>query len=306
MADPIRPSNVGHRDIGQYRNREEVFEALRSGDTPIAEIIAKSHNVVSKQDIENFLRRQSHEFRSDVMQEQPVYSAQGDMPPPSPEMFTNLQDDQELSDEDRELLFHGMAMGAKAQVGKSVSLGKAEDLDPAASDPNAPQTLAELEAAATRTVSEVDSTLFGMMGDVIDQQMRADMERKLNDVKSEISQVINTARANGTLTPELLLICYTKVALAKSGSMMVWKGKQMAHTNEEMNRATESLSSNPAFGEVQAMQNTTREGGMTMQRLTTDMQQITTHVATVLESVKSIIDDKKRKDEQIAANINIR
>ena len=303
MSDPIR--NVGGRTIGQYRDRAEVLDALQRGDAPIAEILAKLPPSVNRSDIENYLRNQ-HRGLLEMENEQPAYSASGDMPPPPSiaELLPNFQDDQALDDEDRELLLQAMV---SAQVSKSARLTKeAQNSDASVADPSAPLSPEELAGMAEGTLDELQSTMAAVSGEIERRKIQAELEGKLHELDSELQEIFRKAKS-GNLGAEYVVMALTKVAQARGGALAVYTGTNMDLLNRDMNLAQEAFSANPnaGFAEIKAMNNQTREGSFQMGRLTMDMNQITQYLQSTAENGKGFVDQIMRHREEIGRNMKV-
>lgn len=301
MSDPIR--NVGGRTIGQYRDRAEVLDALQRGDAPISEILAKLPPTVNRSDIENYLRNQ-HRGLLEMENEQPAYSASGDMPPPPAmaELLPDFQDDQALDEEDRAVLMDAMHAMVSSQVSKSARLTKdAQNPDAPVADPNAPLSPDELAGMAEGTLGELQSTMAAVSGEIERRKIQAELQGKLHELDSELQEIFRKAKS-GNLGAEYVVMALTKVAQARGGALAVYTGKNMDLLNADMNRAQEAFSANPnaGFAEIQAMNNQTREGGFQMGRLTMDMNQITQYLQSTAENGKGFVDQIMRHREEIA------
>ncbi len=295
MVDQIR----GHRaqEMGGHLERAEVIDALKKGDVSIPDILKNLPANVSTKDILSYLRDQWRGYKSQVLQDEEVYSLQGDYPSPSAAVMPPAHDnDAQMSqDEGREF-----AQSAMKAMSLDQGKGKAKAMVTKALASDTPLSEGEVMASAEGHVDELDNFMFNVMDEVIDRQMIASMEDKLEKTKLEVMSILEKVK-RGELPPEYAIIALLKVHQAKNGSLMAWTGKKMKQKNEEMNRVTQDLSASGGrdFAQMTVAQQKTKEGTFEMQLLSADLQKLTQDSATVFDHCKSMISMIQRSRQDI-------
>ncbi len=297
---------LSDRDLHTEQDRLEIIEALRHGN--IYQVFAKSR-AFKIGDFMDFFASQWKGFRSQIIQDVEIKSAEGTYFEPDINMFPQHHTGSELDPKDGQLLAQEMAKhlmsGGKGKGTGAKFKAQGTGVDAFTSDlPTGELLPDELDGMAQGTVGDWDQFLEDTWGTIFDQQFYADYQSRTAEIKQEVQRILLMAK-QGLISPEFVLIALAKVNQTKNGCLMTWLGKKAFHVNESLNNVSADLHEMSTTGdpnyyaELQVAQNKTREGGMQMNLLMQDMQKVMQDVAGTLEFVKSAMDSMSRTKREI-------
>ncbi|PJA20253.1 MAG: hypothetical protein COX62_04935 [Deltaproteobacteria bacterium CG_4_10_14_0_2_um_filter_43_8] len=161
-----------------------------------------------------------------------------------------------------------------------------------------PLSKEELQDLQKRTKNDVESTLFELMDRVYDQQMMSDYKRRMAEIKKEIE----IAKRSGN--PALIIVALTKKVMLKKGIYMSRIGKEMALTNEKLNKIQEDLGTSTDVKDLSKAQADTRQENFSLNQLTSDFQSLVQGVASDLEFAQSTVQDYFRTSNEISRKVS--
>lgn len=287
-------TRIQDREIRSNLTPVEIRELLR--DANISEIKAKLPSGISKIDIENFLRNQYAGFVSQILQQSEIKSVEAAYPPPEARKASFLPTNPKaaMSSDDRVTVAEAMREYMDGPGFKAMSTKGSKG---AGADVLSEQELGDM-------VDQIDVDVDTLVGEtwsqIMDGQMMQDMERKTAEIKGEVDRIIALVK-QGIIGPEFALIAMAKVHSAKNGVLFSYMGKKAGKLNEMLNEGTEDISTGD-IGSLYGYQNTMREGTMNMNFLISDMQKVSSDIASTIEHVKSAIDMMNRYKVQMLQN----
>lgn len=281
MVDPIRPQPTGPREARIPVDRPELADALKHGN--IFEIFRNLPANVTLEDIKRYLQGEGERFAYEVLQEQQAYSSEADYAPPSPSMFPEHEAQAAVTSEEGEAITVGVAKG----LGKAISV-QAKSAGLTKDSPDTPLSEAELEQLAGGTLAEFEQLLDEATGSIIDAQMFAQYQSRMEELKEELDRIIMLAKS-GQIGVEFIMVALAKVNATQNGTLFTWKGKQAYHTLDRLNKITdEVVRAGPNdFATMQQAQSETRGFNQQLQFITSDMQALMQNVSGTMDQVQS-------------------
>lgn len=295
MVEPVHTSRVQQEKVRADLAKLEMEELLRYGD--INQIKTNLPKGVSPADFEKFMNDQWRSWRGVILQENAPYHQMATVPDPVLQNFPVHNEGTALDSHELTEFTKGMTT---ALYSKAAPTGKSEQGKQLGSQ--------DLDNLAQGTLDDWDSFMNDMSTKILDMQMVQDYQQKMGEVQREVQRIIAMAKM-GQIDPEFVLIALAKVNQTKNGVLMTWLGKKAFVTNENMNKISEELRKAPAdqyFSALQTAQAKTRDGSFQLQLLTMDIQKVANDTASVLEQVKSMIEEITRTKRQLAMNISAR
>ncbi len=276
MVDPVRPGRVDQSEIRSDLARAELEKALRESDN-IHEVLRNLPEGITTKDFEEYLGNQWSQWKSQILQEQEVYSQPGTPPPPNLSNFAANTKANTLDQADLEGFFNTMAEGE--------------------------ETPPSVEEMAQGTLDEWANFSDEMWGSIMDNQIMMESRDRLQEIEGELKRIIAMVKS-GQIDPEYVLLALAKVNVTKNGVLFAGLGRKMAYTNTRMEQVAQDLNMADAtdsdfFGQVQLSQVETRDLSMQQQQMTMTMQKVMNDVGGTLEQVKGMIDGINRTRKEI-------
>ncbi|MFH1874110.1 MAG: hypothetical protein ABH859_02865 [Pseudomonadota bacterium] len=276
MVDPLGPGRVRQSEIKSDVARSELEQALRQSDN-IHEVLRNLPDGITLKDFEEYLGSQWSAWKSQILQEQEVYSQPGMPPAPNLDFFSSNTKANTIAQADLEGFFDTLAEGEQAP--------------------------ASIEDMAQATLDEWANFSDELWGNIMDNQIMMDTESRLKEIEGELKRIIAMVRS-GQADPEYILLALAKVNVTKNGVLFAGLGRKLAYTNSRMNQVANDLSiadttSTDYFGQVQLAQSETRDLSMQQQQLTMTLQKVMQDVSGTLEQVHGMIEGINRTRREI-------
>ena len=314
MVD-IKPTRVREQqvrsDITREAERDTILTELRHGD--IFKVLSKT-KAFKVADFTDFFAQQGQGLRQ-LFQESEVKSVYAQIPAPEDRQHQFSVHHRGVTVTPEEAAFLNQElMGAAERSGtgermgpKAARIRSASAIDEDGDGTGGTQDLSEVQTMAEGTLAEWQQFMDDTWEVILDSQMTQNYQSKMAEVKAETDRIIALVK-QGTLTPEFALIALAKVNQTKNGCLMTWLGKKAYHVNESLNRIANDLKSKGLYdaGSLQVAQAKTRDGAYQLNLLTTDMQKVMQDSASVMEQVKTMIDQMAQTKRQIVSNIAVR
>lgn len=304
MVNPVGPSRVQEEGVQTDLARLEMAEELRHGN--VYEIMKRLPAGLTIRDFEDYMSNQWRTFRSQIVQDGPVYVGDASVPEPQYSDFPMHSGGTALSSDEGNEFVKGMAVGpGKGSGFKAVGIKAAEG-----GEGEAASGYSDLEGMAEGTLDEWESFTSEMWNQIFDAQLAEDYQKKMGEIQKDVDRIIALAKS-GQADPEYVLIALAKVNLTKNGCLMTWLGKKTFMNNAMMNRVANDLSATPTsdpnyYAAVQGAQSKTRDGQFQMQIMLSDMQKVMQDVTGVLGQVKDMIDGINRTRREIITAVAAR
>lgn len=315
MVD-IKPTRVREQqvrsDVTREAERDTILTELRHGD--IFKVLSKS-KAFKVADFTDFFAQQGQGLRQ-LFQESEVKSVYAQVPAPEEKQhqFSVHHRGVTVTPEETAFLNQELASalerrGVEERMGAKAS--KVKSADSSSSSSGTSTSLEEVETMTDGTLAEWQQFMDDSWEVILDSQMMQNYQSKMAEVKAETDRIIALVK-QGALTPEFALIALAKVNQTKNGCLMTWLGKKTFHVNESLNKISSDLSkvSTSDYTKYSAAATAasakTRDGAYQLNLLTTDMQKVMQDSASVLEQVKTMMDQMAQTKRQIVSNIAVR
>lgn len=276
---PIDPiiKKVGDADIRSLMERTPgLSEAWQKGK--IEDLIKFGIVGIQKEDLEKFASDQYKKLMEEVVKPDDIRAVEASAPPPMFEKDFNIAYDpaKAMTAEDRTestKMIKGVLGGAKAQSAGA----SGQDYD-----------------QANSWLNDV------LMPKVVEMQFQQQLEAKNTELQNELNKVLAMIKSGQIDDPAVLILALAKCNVEKGGLVFTQLGERMKNLNEQMSKATDSLKNDQSVANMTTQQENIRQGGVSMQLLTGDMQKVITYVDQWISTPKSVLDMiKTGKDEII-------
>ena len=272
--ESIRPQIERESQLRPKIEHPEIVDVLRHGN--IYEVLRAPG--VNRRDIEDYLSSQWHLFQNQIRQDYQIYSSEGSVPEPSLQShFPVHAKEMTLSAEEHQLFHQDMELIRRYKADTVGPQGPGQDI----------------KQIGESAVKESQDFLDDLTGRMIDQQMFQELRSKTGELNNEIQRIIGLVMS-GQVDPEYVLIAAAKSNMLQNGTYFSWKGKRIMHLNDEMNKASLTLSKMDPndqgyVKELQMVQTKTRSGGTQMQLELMDLQKFSQNIANTLDWVNNAI-----------------
>lgn len=290
MADISKASRVLDRNL-RFREqdatvqaeKQRIIEALRHGN--IHEVFAKETKFKIG-DFTDFFSNQWRSFKSQIVQDAEIKSAEASCPPPDINDFLIQHQGTAITPEESELFAESMSdflmSGSGAGAGGKF---KAQTAD--AGGEAAAMGPEELIGLAQSDLEGWDQFQEDIWGTVFDAQLTRDMQNRMAEIRSEVQKILAMVKS-GQLGPEFALIALCKVNSTKNGVLMSGLGKKMYHINSRLSEISNDIYStsvaDPQYlGMMTLAKEETRQGAFDLSMLTQDMQKVMQDVSKTFE-----------------------
>lgn len=151
----------------------------------------------------------------------------------------------------------------------------------------------ELEEGYSEVMKDYETWADDWMNTVFDIQLQQQMEKKNEELKSEMQRVLALVRS-GKADAVFILIALAKVNIEKNGLLFTQYGQKMTRMNQESTKVMNDLfssgkSNDPASLQVASVEQ--RNIATNQQFLMQDMQKITQHIENTFGFARQSVDD---------------
>lgn len=285
VIESVGPQIHREQPVRPTLDQPEIVEALKHGN--IYEILKAPG--VNRNDIEEYLSGQWRLFQNRIVQNYEVYKGPALVPPPEINDMPVHSREMHFSGEERRFFQQDMEV-LREHYKAEVLPGPKPKVRYRATESGAAEDVISIGQKALDEHNEFMSELAVKM---IDNQMMQELQSKSAELNREVSRIISLVQ-QGVVDPEYVLIAAAKSNMLQNGTLFTWKGKRVAHLNDQMNKVADELLAKDVndIGFLKDQQKAaaqTRSGQQQMQLEMMDLQKFAQNVATTLEWVSNAI-----------------
>ena len=299
MMDASRVQRMHAKDVRAELERMEMGDLIRHGN--VYEIFKNlpTGGKITHEHLKLFFHDEWLQFGAHILKNDDVYAPSG--------AYYDVADPQAAVQPPTWDMHAALSSGEQEMLGQAFSrgsgFGKAMTKQVASADDGG-QTIEGVTSAAEGTLGELDDFMGEMQMSILDAQMLSDYRSRMEETMDEVKRLIALAK-QGAIDPSFILVALAKVNATKNGVLFSWLGKKAFHVNETLNQVSEDIvrSGGTDFGTMEEGRSKTREGSFQMQLLVTDMQKVMQDATSVLEQVKSYMEDINRTKREIITKV---